>query len=77
MNPDDILHLMIIVHQIDDQPLRTTPYGEEAFTLFSSSKHVEGREILDPTSIKNEYVAGLKTQDNTSTSYYQLRGGHR
>ena len=63
MNPDDgIVHLMIVVHQIDDQPLRTTPYGEEAFTLFSSSNHVEGREILDPTSIKNEYVAkGLKT----------------
>jgi len=71
MNPNDgVAPPVIDVLQINNQPLGTTPYGEEASTLLGSSNHVECEEVLDPASIRNEPVTeGLKTQDNAPTSF--------
>ena len=58
INSDDgIASLVIADHQIDDQLLGTTSCGEEASALLDFSNHVEGREVLDPASIRNEPVA--------------------
>ena len=65
-DPDDsITSLVIAVHQVDDQFLKTIPCNKEVTSLLGSSYNIENGEVLALTGIRNKVVAeGLEAQDD-------------
>ena len=61
---DSIAPPLVIVCQIDDFFLKTTPRNEEATALLGSFYHIKGGEVLNPAGFRNKPVAeGLEAQD--------------
>ena len=77
-DPNDVITLhVVVVCQVDNQLLKTTPCDEETAVLLGPSYHIEGGEVPNPTGIRDEpVVEGLETQDDAPVPCHQLRGGH-
>ena len=63
---DGLTPTVVIVRQVDYQPLETAPRIEEMTIFLGLSHHIKSEEVFDPPRIRGEQITkGFEAQDDT------------
>ena len=63
---DGLMPTVVVVRQVDEQPLDTTLCSEETIVLLGLSYHMKGGKVFNPTGIRGKHIIkGFEAQDDT------------